>query len=221
MRYQAVLWDLDGTLLNTLTDLSNSVNWALQQSGQPQVPPQEVCAGTGNGVRELLTACTPGGTSNPHFSKICDDFVAHYDKHGDDFTAPYPGMMALLHTLQAAQVPMGIVSNKLDWAVKQLGAQHFPGLMQVCVGEREGVRRKPCPDVIYAAVKELQSDLQHTVYIGDSEVDIQTARNAGMDCIAVTWGFRTRQALLEAGATVLADTPEQLLDLLQGSETSL
>ena len=216
MRYKTVLWDLDGTLLNTLTDLSNSVNYALAQCGLPAVSPQQVSAGTGNGVRELLLACTPGGDRCPQVQEVCDAFVAHYDKHSSDFTAPYPGILDTLTALKKAGCTLGIVSNKLDWAVKQLGEIHFPGMMAVCVGEREGVRRKPAPDVILAALEELGICKEDAVYIGDSEIDVQTARNVGMDCIAVTWGFRTRQQLLDAGATTLVSSTDALLHLLLG-----
>lgn len=214
MRYKTVLWDLDGTLLNTLTDLHNSVNHALAQCGLPAVTAQQVSAGTGNGVRELLMACTPEGEKCPRFRDVCDAFVAHYDKHSSDFTAPYAGIPEVLAALKAAGATLGIVSNKLDWAVKQLGELHFHGMMAVCVGEREGVRRKPAPDVILAALEELGIAREEAVYIGDSEIDVLTAKNVGMDCIAVTWGFRTRQQLLEAGATVLVDTPQELQALL-------
>lgn len=214
MRYKTVLWDLDGTLLNTLTDLANSVNHALAACGLPAVDAQQVSAGTGNGVRELLMACTPDGENCPRFKEVCDAFVAHYDKHSSDFTAPYAGIMETLHAVKEAGATLGIVSNKLDWAVKQLGNLHFPGMMAVCVGEREGVRRKPAPDVVLAALEELGVAKEDAVYIGDSEIDVQTAINVGMDCIAVTWGFRSRQQLLDAGATVLADTTDELKALL-------
>lgn len=214
MRYQTVLWDLDGTLLNTLTDLTNSVNFALQACHLPTVTAAQVSAGTGNGVTELISACTPGGRLCTQFQQVCDTFVAHYDKHSNDHTAPYPGIQDILQQCQAAGITMGIVSNKLDWAVKQLGALHFPQQMAVCVGERPGIRRKPAPDVILAALEELHADLSTSVYIGDSEVDMETVKNTGLDGIAVTWGFRTRQQLLDAGATQIADTPQQLLELL-------
>ena len=154
MHYETVLWDLDGTLLNTLTDLTCSANYALTQCGLPAATAAQVRAGTGNGVAELLAACTPGGRDCPKFQAVCDAFVAHYDKHSNDHTAPYPGVMDLLRQCQAAGITMGIVSNKLDWAVKQLGELHFPGMMAVCVGERPGIRRKPAPDVILAALEE-------------------------------------------------------------------
>ena len=214
MRYETVLWDLDGTLLNTLTDLTCSANYALTQCSLPAATTAQVRAGTGNGVAELLAACTPGGRDCPKFQAVCDAFVAHYDKHSNDHTAPYPGVMDLLLQCQAAGITMGIVSNKLDWAVKQLGDLHFPGMMAVCVGERPGIRRKPAPDVILAALEELHADPARSVYIGDSEVDVATAKNTGIAGIAVTWGFRTREALLRAGATTLVDSTQALAELL-------
>ena len=216
MRYKTILWDLDGTLLNTLTDLVNSVNHALTTCRLPNVDAARVSAGTGNGVRELLMACTPDGENCPKFKEVCDAFVAHYDKHSSDFTVPYDGIMDTLQTLKEAGATLGIVSNKLDWAVKQLGDLHFAGMMSVCVGERKGVRRKPAPDVVLAAMEELGVAKEDAVYIGDSEIDVKTAINVGMDCIAVTWGFRTRQQLLDAGATVLVDSIDELKALLLG-----
>ena len=122
--------------------------------------------------------------------------------------------MDLLRQCQAAGITMGIVSNKLDWAVKQLGELHFPGMMAVCVGERPGIRRKPAPDVILAALEELHADPARSVYIGDSEIDVATAKNTGIAGIAVTWGFRTRKALCQAGATTLVDSTQALAELL-------
>ena len=215
MRYKTVLWDLDGTLLNTLTDLANSVNHALAACGLPAVDAQQVSAGTGNGVRELLMACTPDGENCPRFKEVCDAFVAHYGVHSKDQTRPYDGIMDVLDTLLGEGVKLAIVSNKVDFAVKALSRDYFGERMLSAVGDDPSRAKKPAPDSVWEAMRQMGVTAQETVYIGDSDVDVITARNAGIPCIAVTWGFRSEESLLAAGAQYVARKPEEILQIVK------
>lgn len=212
LKYQTILWDLDGTLLNTLQDLANAFNAGLAAHGYPARTMEEVRAAVGNGGKTAVAALLPGGQENPDFEAVFESFRAYYALHSEDNTRPYPGLDAALQALQAAGAAMGIVSNKMDDAVKALNRRHFG--FPVAIGESEGVRRKPAPDTVLRALEGLGRSREGCVYIGDSEVDLATARNAGLPCIAVAWGFRGRARLEALQAPVIADTPEQLLMLL-------
>ncbi|MCD8014381.1 MAG: HAD-IIIA family hydrolase [Lachnospiraceae bacterium] len=198
--YDAVVFDLDGTLLDTLKDLADSTNAVLSHYGMPQRSMEEVRDFVGNGIRRLLQKAVPGGEANPDFGKAYDEFKDYYDKHCMDATEPYPGVLFLLTELHKKGIRMAIVSNKADFAVKKLCRVYFNELVEVAVGEREGCRRKPEPDSVLQALDEMGVPLERAVYVGDSEVDIQTAKNAGIDSIIVTWGFRSRNDLLAQGA---------------------
>lgn len=212
MKYQAIIWDLDGTLLDTLQDLTASVNAALQAHGCPARTLEEVRSFVGNGVRNLMLRAVPEGREDVDFEALFRDFRAHYAAHYNDATAPYPGVMEVLHTLHEQGVALAVVSNKLDSAVKALCTRHFGSLIPVAIGEQEGVPRKPAPDSVYRAMELLGT--ADALYIGDSEVDIATAKNAGLPCICVSWGFRPEEALRAAGAERIAPDADTLMALL-------
>lgn len=210
-----LIFDLDGTLLDTLADLTDSVNEAMRVQGFPQHTITQIRGYVGNGVRNLMERATPQGADNPRFDDAFACFKAHYAQHCQDKTAPYPGIMDLLHELGQQHYRMAIVSNKYDTAVKALNTTFFASYISVAIGESATVRRKPAPDTVWAALRALQSTPEEAVYIGDSEVDLQTARNAGLPCISVTWGFRERAFLMQQGATRIIDTPQELAALLK------
>lgn len=212
--YDTVIFDLDGTLLNTLEDLADSVNYALAQAGMPFRSTEEVRRFVGNGVRRLMELSIPQGENNPRFEEIFSVFREHYFVHCNDKTEPYPHIMEMLEQLKERGYKLAIVSNKYYNAVQELRKLYFADYISVAIGEKEGIRKKPAPDTVQEALHALDSDESSAVYVGDSEVDIATAANAGMDCIAVTWGFRTREEQKRAGGKVFADDPMDILDLL-------
>ena len=203
MAYRAAIFDMDGTLLNTLDDLAASTNYALAAFGFPARRTDEVRQFVGNGITSAETQ-----------KEVYDTFCAHYNDHAADHTAPYPGIMELLAKLHERGVSCAVVSNKGDFAVQALVEQYFDGAFDFAVGEREGIRRKPAPDTVNAALAHLQVAPCDAVYIGDSEVDVATAAAAHLDCVAVTWGFRSVETLLEAGATLLVSDCDELLDAI-------
>ncbi len=211
LHYGAAVFDLDGTLLDSLLDLYLSTNHALSLMGFPQRTREEVRRFVGNGVERLMRRAVPEGTAEEAFQQCFRLFRQHYVDHCRDHTAPYPGIIALLQALRRQGVPAAIVSNKLQEGVDELQAQHFSGLVSVAIGEHPGARRKPAPDMVVQAVRQLQTEPSRCLYIGDSEVDVQTARNAGLDCVAVLWGFRSRRELEQAGATRFVGSPAELL----------
>lgn len=198
--YDAVIFDLDGTLLDTLTDLADSLNAVLQLHDLPLHTKDEVRRFVGNGIRKLIERAIPGGTGHPQYEQIYQDFCTYYGEHCMDATEPYPGVPSLLDWLKKAGYQTAIVSNKADFAVKKLNQIYFEGMIPVAIGEREGIRKKPAPDTVFQALRELGVEAQHAVYVGDSDVDLETAANAGMDVIPVCWGFRSREFLIEHGA---------------------
>lgn len=207
---KAVLFDLDGTLLDTLEDLANAANYALEALGYPRRSLEEIRTFVGNGAVSLLTQSLPADRKDD-IDKILPIFREYYGAHSQDLTRPYDGVLALLDRLAAEGYGLAVVSNKPDYAVQLLAKEYFPAI-PFAVGEREGIRRKPCADSIYEAIRALGADREHCVYVGDSEVDVQTAANAGIPCIAVTWGFRDRDILTASGATHFADTADALYD---------
>lgn len=210
MAYKAAIFDMDGTLLNTLDDLAASTNAALAAHGMPLRTTDEVRRFVGNGIPNLIRRAVPAGTDEATQRAVFDTFCAHYAVHDADTTAPYPGIIGLLEHLRAQGVLCAVVSNKGDFAVQALVEHYFDGLFGFAVGEREGIRRKPAPDTVFAALEALGVEPGEAVYVGDSEVDVATAQASGLDCIAVTWGFRSVECLLEAGATTLVSTADEL-----------
>ena len=211
MAFRAVLFDMDGTVLDTLEDLWAAVNVSLERFSLPPVSLEQVRAGLGNGAAHLISCCAPEELQEP----VLQFYKSWYDAHCCIRTRPYPGILPLMERLKARGVQLAIISNKPDPAVQELARAFFPGLLQTAVGESAEVRRKPNPDAVLAAVRRMGLPLADCVYVGDSEVDIQTASNAGLDCISVSWGFRSREQLLAAGAEKIADTAEELEALLK------
>lgn len=206
-----VVFDLDGTLLDTLGDLKNSVNAALRDFGCPERTREEIRAFVGNGIMRLMEQAVPSGQENPDFQGIFAAFKTHYGIHCNDTTCPYDGIMDLIKELENRGVRMAIVSNKADFAVKELNGIYFKDTIPVAIGEKEGIRKKPAPDTVLAALEELGSSLERAVYIGDSEVDLDTAKNCGMDYILCEWGFREREVLEKQGGEVFVKHPEEIL----------
>ena len=212
MRYSVVLFDLDGTLLDTLDDLTAAVNFALKGQDLPICTREEVRSYIGNGVVILLARAAKEKSGEINAEKMLADFKVYYAAHCQDETRPYDGVMAMLSALKAEGRKIGVVSNKVDFATKGLCKAYFGDFIDVAIGENEGagVRKKPAPDSVFEAMRILGASPADTVYVGDSEVDIQTAKNAGLDCISVSWGFKDREFLLENGATRLAENVEAL-----------
>lgn len=213
-RYDTVIFDLDGTLLNTLDDLHTSVNYALATYQMPLRTLDEIRHFVGNGVQRLLELAVPCGTSQEQLDEAFIAFKKHYALHCNDKTDLYPGISDLLRQLKEKEFKIAIVSNKLQEAVDALYEQYFKETVEVAIGAKEGIPKKPAPDSVYEAMQQLEAKPGRTVYIGDSEVDIATADNAGLPCITVTWGFRTRQEQEAAGGIVFAETPEEIVKLL-------
>ena len=209
MKYTTILFDLDGTLLDTLDDLSDAVNRTLALYGLPLRTRGEVRAFLGNGARYLMEHAAPG-LEPERFERLLRDYKADYDANCLVKTAPYPGVEALLRALRASGCRTGIISNKPDTAVQPLFARFFSDTMDIAVGERAGIRRKPAPDTVLAAMERLGAAPEQTLYVGDTEVDIETARAAGVDCATVAWGFRDRSDLEASGAKLLFDTADAL-----------
>lgn len=214
MAIDTIVFDLDGTLLDTLDDLTDSVNHALFTEGFAPRTRAEIRAFVGNGVAELVHRAVPEGTRADTQARCLATFRAHYAHNLDHKTAPYPGILPLLHALKDRKIKRAVCSNKFDAAVKHLCGTLCGTLLPVAIGESETVRRKPAPDSVFLALEQLGSRRENAYYVGDSEVDIDTARNAGLVCVGVTWGFRDRPALEKKGAPYIIDTPEALLSLI-------
>ena len=210
VKYSLAIFDMDGTILNTLEDLHDSVNYILGLYEFPKVTINDTRNNVGNGVRLLLKRSAPEWVDESTLDKMFEDFSAYYRKHSDIKTRPYNGIADTIRELRAAGVKTAVVSNKIDSAVQDLVVRYFYGLFDYALGEVEGIARKPEPDMVYRTLDELKIDKTEAVYIGDSDVDIETAFNSGLDCIAVTWGFRDRDLLIKKGASAFADTPEDL-----------
>lgn len=212
---RAVIFDLDGTLLDTLDDLADATNVTLAHFGYPPRTRAEVRAFVGNGVETLLRRALPANTPDALLSEAAAFFRADYGQRNQNRTAPYPGIPELLATLRERGVRIGVVSNKYDAAVRALCEHYFPGLIDFSLGERAGMKKKPAPDALFYAIEELGASVDSTVYVGDSEVDVETARNAALPCISVLWGLRDKDVLEAAGATVYAAGTDEVLSLLR------
>lgn len=209
-KYKTYIFDLDGTLLSTLADLAASTNYALRTHHMPESSLDEVRRFVGNGVKKLMERAIPDGLNNPLFEETFATFRQHYMQHNLDTTQPYPGIMQLLEQLKAEGKNIAVVSNKFYAATRELCRHFFGDLVPVAIGEREDIRKKPAPDTVIEALRELGVDKEGAVYIGDSDVDIMTAKNSGMPCVSVLWGFRDKEFLLEHGATTLISQPEDM-----------
>lgn len=214
MKIKTVIFDLDGTLLYTLEDLTNAVNEALSKYGMPKRNIDEIRSFVGNGIRRLMIRAVPNGEDNPEFEAVFAEFSQYYALHCNDRTKPYEGIEELINKLKEKNINLAIVSNKVDSAVQILKKRYFPQI-PVAVGDREGMARKPAADSLILAMSECGACKDTTIYVGDSEVDIETAKNAGVKCISVLWGFRDKALLLESGAEIFIESPLQLLELIE------
>lgn len=212
-----IVFDLDGTLLDTLEDLTDSVNYALEKFGFPERTIDEIRSFVGNGIANLIARVLPEGTENPHYGEVLKTFREYYALHCKDKTKPYDGILQMLDILQGHAYQMAVVSNKFDAAVKELCKLYFGDRIRAAVGESGKVRKKPAPDAVYQVLEELSTPPEQAVYVGDSDVDLATAANVPMTCVSVTWGFRSREQLLAAGAKeeLMVSAPHQLPALLR------
>ena len=211
---KTVIFDLDGTLLDTLEDLTDSVNVTLEYMNYPTRTLEEIRSFVGNGMRQLINHAVPSGTSEVKIEEAFDYFCKYYFAHCNEKTKPYSGIPELLNELVRRNYKLAVVSNKRDEAVKELCCRYFD-MIEVVSGDKPGIKRKPAPDGVEYVLKQLDCEKNDAVYVGDSEIDILTARNAGVDCISVTWGFRTERELLDNGAVNLIFEPNELLRLLE------
>ena len=214
MSYQTAIFDLDGTLLDTLEDLYLATNAALERHSLPRRARDEVRMFVGNGVEMLIRRAVPPHTDETVIQAVLADFKTTYAAICEDHTRPYNGILPLLRALRQRGIRVAVVSNKFDAATKRLCEKYFGDLVEVAIGEKAGVRKKPEPDTVFEALKELGEGADCAVYIGDSDVDIQTAENCGMECISVTWGLRDEEFLRQSGAKILVDSPERLLGVI-------
>ena len=210
--YQTYIFDLDGTLLASLEDLQTSTNYALRLYDMPEHSLEDIRRFVGNGVKKLIERAVSNGLDNPKFDEVFETFREHYMHHNLDKTAPYPGIIELLAELKRQGKNMAVVSNKFYPATKSL-VQHFFGeYIDVAIGEREDIRKKPAPDTVYEAFRQLGVSKDNAVYVGDSDVDYNTAVNSGLPCISVLWGFRDRDFLESIGAHTFVNHPSEILD---------
>lgn len=214
MRYQTVIFDMDGTILETLEDMCASVNVTMDHVGYPRRTMDEVRRFVGNGAAKLIERCMPAGAEDPRYPAALEFYRAYYDAHAQIKTGPYPGIPELLNQLSREGVRLAVVSNKPDEAVRALTERYFPGVFPVAIGNRDGWATKPAPDSVYEAMRLLGARRESTVYVGDSDVDVDTARNAGLDSIIVTWGFRDEDFLRAHGAQHLAHNADELYEML-------
>lgn len=214
MKYKAIIFDLDGTLLDTLEDLADSANHVLKEAGYPTRTIQEVRTFVGNGIRKLIERSVPENTPTENIDAVHKNFIAYYGEHCMEKTKPYDGIMELLPALQKAGCKIAVVSNKADYAVQILCDKYFKNTFDAALGEQTGIPKKPAPDMVYKVLNTLNLSPSEAVYVGDSDVDILTARNSNMDEIIVDWGFRDRTYLEEQGAKVLVSTPAELFNLI-------
>lgn len=211
MQYKLAIFDMDGTILNTIDDLADSVNFALREHHMPERTLKEVLRFVGNGIRRLIEQAVPEGTSIADIDAVHETFTGYYKVHCADKTRAYDGIPELLRELRARGIKTAVVSNKADYGVQALCKDYFDGLFDYAVGEREGLRRKPYPDSVLEVLKHFGLTKEEAVYIGDSEVDYQTAINSEMDMIMVGWGFREEAMILELGAPFVIHEPSEVL----------
>ena len=215
MKYNTIIFDLDGTLLNTLEDLTDSVNYALGKFGYPLRTIDEIRRFVGNGVKVLMNLAVPNGTSVEETDKCLELYRKHYSENMQNKTRPYDGISEMLKNLKEMGIKLAVVSNKYDSAVKALCNDYFREFIEIAIGESQDVAKKPAPDSVFAALKVLGSKKEESLYVGDSDVDVHTAQNAGIKCVGVTWGFRNRDILKAESADYIIDKPEDLLQYVK------
>ncbi len=209
---KTVIFDLDGTLLNTLEDLKEATNFALSKYNYPTRTLEEVRCFVGNGVRKLIERAVPENCQN--VEECLSVFKKNYSEIMYNHTAPYDGILKILSNLKSDGIKIGVVSNKFDSAVKELCKKYFADLIDIAIGQADDVPKKPAPDGVFKAMRELGADKSSTVYVGDSDVDVATAKNANLPCIGVTWGFRDREYL--KGANFIIDNPNDINVIIKG-----
>lgn len=214
MKYKAIIFDLDGTLLDTLEDLAAALNFALSEHGFPVRTLDEVRTFVGNGMKKLIERGCPSGTPNDVQKEILATFKNFYAVHSSDKTKPYDNILPMLDELKKSGIKLAVVSNKDDGATKVLCKNYFPGIFDEVIGVREGLAKKPAPDSVFEVLEKFNCDKSSSIYIGDSEVDIETAKNACVPCISVTWGFRSETFLRDAGAVKIACDAKELFSFL-------
>lgn len=214
MRYKLAVFDMDGTILNTLEDLADSTNYALKANGLPERTIDEVRRFVGNGIRLLIERAVPTDTDKKLIDKVFDTFKEYYKTHCAVKTRPYDGIKDVLLELRKAGCLTAVVSNKADFAVQDLCKDYFDNLFDFAIGEREGIKKKPAPDSVFEVLSKLNVEKDNAVYIGDSDVDFATSVNAGMDVIIVGWGFRDEEFLREKGAKRIIKQPSEILDII-------
>lgn len=215
MKFKTIIFDLDGTLLSTLEDLRDSVNAVLSSNGFPTRSLEEVRNFVGNGVGRLMHLAVPDTCTEEEVSVYLEAFKQHYSLNMKNKTKPYDGIIELLDRLNQKDYNLAIVSNKFDAAVKDLSRDYFGDRIPVAIGESPNVKRKPAPDSVFKALEELGADPEHAIYVGDSDIDVLTAKNAGISSIGVTWGFRSRSVLQEAGADYIIDNPKEIWPIIE------
>ncbi len=215
MRYKIAIFDMDGTILNTIDDLADSTNHILKEYNMPTHTVDEIKSFVGNGIHKLIERAVEKGTSDEVIEEVFNSFNAYYKDHCAIKTRAYDGIEKLICELKKEGVITAVVSNKADYGVQSLCKQYFDGLFDFAVGDKAGQRRKPYPDSVYAVLDKFKIEKKDAVYIGDSEVDVATAKNAGIDLFAVSWGFRTKDVLINEGASYIVDSPKELLKLMK------
>lgn len=215
MKYTTIVFDCDGTLLDTLTDLCNAVNHVLRLHKFPERSVSQVKASLGNGVAHLMRESLPDSVTDDEFNTYLDEFKTYYGEHLQDYTAPYPGILDVLDTLRAKGYKLAVVSNKIQEGITPLNKEYFGDRLPVAIGERPVLQRKPAPDMVLQALKELDSTPEESIYIGDSEVDVATANNSGLLCIGVTWGFRDETLHHELGVQYIARKAEDIVTIIE------
>ncbi len=211
---KAVIFDLDGTLLDTLEDLADSLNYVMEKYSCPVHTIEEVRGFVGNGIRNLVKRAVPAGTPQELAEEMYQCYIRYYKDHCMIKTKPYEGITDMLKSLRGSGIRTAVLSNKADSAVQELTQSMFSGCFDLAMGAKDGIELKPARAMMDIALKELSVTAADAVYVGDSDVDIQFARNSEMDCVSVTWGFRSRSLLIESGASVLADSPAELLECI-------
>lgn len=215
MKYTTIVFDCDGTLLDTLTDLRNAVNHVLRLHKFPERSVSQVKASLGNGVAHLMRESLPDSLTADKFNTYLDEFKTYYGEHLQDYTTPYPGILDMLDTLRAKGYKLAVVSNKIQEGITPLIKEYFGDRLPVAIGERPDLQRKPAPDMVLQALKELDSTPEESIYIGDSEVDVATANNSGLLCIGVTWGFRDETLHHELGVQYIARKAEDIVTIIE------
>lgn len=214
MKYKAVIFDMDGTILNTLEDLKNATNYSLRQFGMQERSLEEVRMFVGNGIRKLVERAVPAGTSEEKIAQVFDVFLEYYEIHSADNTSPYPGILELVEKLKKSGIKTAVSTNKADVPAQELGREYFNGIFDLIVGQQDGLKVKPAPDSVNKILSILDIQKKDAIYIGDSDVDVQTAKNSGLDFIGVSWGFRGREFLEKNGAKNIVDNTNEILDLV-------